>query len=559
MVLLAKRKPKIEEKFGLIPLGSVRTRFAPSPTGFLHIGSVRTALFNYLFAKKHQGSFVLRIEDTDEKRSKDEFEKDIIENLIWLGIEWDEGPIATAQTQNSKGKAQNCIGNYGPYRQSERKEIYKNYFEKLLKEGKAYYCFCSQEELEARRQYQESIGIAPRYDGKCANLSSKEVEKNLSEGKKAVIRLKVPEKKVQINDMIRGLVEFDTSLTGDFVIAKDLLTPVFHFSVVADDFEMKISHVIRGEEHLSNTPKHIIIQEALGFPTPIYAHLPLILAPDKSKLSKRHGSVAVSEYRKEGYLPEAIINMLAFLGWNPGTEQEIYFLPALVKDFSIEKVQKGGAVFDINRLNYLNGFYIRQKSIDKLTELCIPYLIEANLIKPLFEEQERFPNFIGYFGKEIVQKYQISETKEKISFDYLAKIVLIYKERLKKLSEIIELTDFFFKGKLIYDKNLLKWKEMESKEIIQSLDKLIEILSKIKNGNWKKEFLEKILTTEAEEWGTVSRAQPLKAGLGLRDRGKLLWPLRVALTGKKASAGPFEIAEILGKEKTLSRLQQAKE
>jgi glutamyl-tRNA synthetase len=274
----------LEEDFKFIKPGEVRTRFAPSPTGFLHIGSARTALFNYLFAKKNQGSFILRIEDTDKERSKPEFEKDIFENLKWLGIEWD----------------------YGPYRQSERGEIYKKYLEKLLAEGKAYYCFCSEEELEAERQYQMSIGQPPRYSGKCANLTKEEVEKYLAEGKKFVIRFKVESKKVEFEDLIRGKIEFDSSLIGDIIIAKPDsggYTPLYNFGVVVDDFEMKISHVIRGEEHISNTPKQILIQEALGFPQPKYAHLPLILGPDRSKLSKRHGAVSVAQYRKLGYLP----------------------------------------------------------------------------------------------------------------------------------------------------------------------------------------------------------------------------------------------------------------
>ena len=274
-----------------------------------------------------------------------------------------------------------------------------------------------------------------------------------------------------------------------------------------DDFEMKISHVIRGEDHIPNTPKQILLQEALDFPQPKYAHLPLILGPDKSKLSKRHGAVAIADYRKDGYLPETLVNFMAFLGWNPDTEREIFALPSLVKEFSLNKVQKSGAVFNVKRLDYLNGFYIRKKSLNRLTELCQPYLPEAD--------------------------------KEE-----LKKVVAIYQERLKKLSEIRELADFFFKDKLQYDKKLLRWKEMEDKEVSQSLDKLENILSKIDRQDFNKESLEKLLMPEAEKIG---------------DRGKLLWPLRAALSGKKASAPPFEIAEILGKEKTLDRIKQARE
>jgi len=596
----------LEEEFKFIKPGEVRTRFAPSPTGFLHIGSARTALFNYLFAKKNQGSFILRIEDTDRERSKTEFEEDILENLKWLGIEWNEGPIAYAQNQKlapyrtegsgagskipegkpsasyGAGKNQKYIGDYGPYRQSERGEIYKKYLEKLLKEGKAYYCFCSEEELEAQRQYQMSIGEAPRYSGKCANLTKEEIKKCLAEEKKFVIRFKVEAKKIEFEDLIRGKIEFDTGLIGDFVIAKQesgglprtkisgdsnfsssnkknlvrgRFTPLYNFGVVVDDFEMQISHVIRGEEHISNTPKQILIQEALGFPQLKYAHLPLILAPDRSKLSKRHGAVSAAQYRKLGYLPEALVNFIVFLGWNPGEEREIYSMASLIKEFSLERVQKGGAIFNIQRLDFLNGFYVRQKSIERLTELCLPYLIESGLIE---EKNDPEPLKLPLEEK---RQFKIKESGEEISFETLKNIVSLYQERLKKLSEISELTDFFFKEKLEYNRGLLKWREMTDREIKQSLDKSFKILHKIKEGEFTKGNLEKILMPEAEKFGqeiSKKRGLPAEALAKAGDRGYLLWPLRVALTGKEASAGPFEIAEILGREKTLKRIREAK-
>jgi nondiscriminating glutamyl-tRNA synthetase len=533
-----------EMKFKFIKPGEIRTRFAPSPTGFLHLGSARTALFNYLFAKKYQGSFILRIEDTDVERSKPEFEKDVLENLRWLGIEWNEGPRTEAGLSAGQDR---YFGDYGPYRQSERKQIYQKYLEKLLNEGKAYYCFCSEEELEAQRQYQMSIGEAPRYSGKCANLSKEEVKKCLAEGKKSVIRFKVEAKKVEFEDLIRGKIEFDASLLGDFVIAKDLVTPLYNFGVVVDDFEMRISYIIRGEEHISNTPKQILIQEALNISQPKYAHLPLILGPDRSKLSKRHGAVSVALYRKSGYLAEALINFMAFLGWNPGTEREIYSLASLIKEFSIERIQKGGAVFNIKRLDFLNGFYIRQKSIERLTELIIPYWIKAGLIKGRGNPE---PEPLKLPLEEKAQ-FIIKETGEEISLEILKKIVSLYQERLKKLSEIVELTDFFFKEKFEYKKELLKWKDMGDKEIRQSLDKLLKMLYKIKEGEFTKENLEKILLPESEKF-TREIKKPME------DRGYFLWPLRVALTGKETSAGPFEIAEILGRERVLKRIEEAK-
>jgi len=359
----------MEEEFKLEKPGEVRVRIAPAPTGRLHIGTARTALFNYLFAKKNQGSFILRIEDTDPKRSKSEFEKNIMENLRWLGIEWNEGPDAE--------------GDYGPYKQSQRREIYVKYLKKLLAQGDAYYCFCTKEELEVEREYQLSIGQPPKYSGKCVNLPKEVVKKHLAEGKPSVIRFKTPLKKVEFDDSVRGHLEFDASLIGDMVIAKNLNYPLYNFTCAIDDYEMRISHVIRGEDHLSNTPKQILIQRVLGFSQPKYAHLPLILGPDRAKLSKRHGAISISEYKKQGFLPEAMINFIAFLGWHPGTERYIYSLPALIKEFSLERVQKSGAVFNLKRLDFLNGFYIRGKSIEKLAELCLPYLINAGLIEKI--------------------------------------------------------------------------------------------------------------------------------------------------------------------------------
>lgn len=511
----------------------IRVRIAPSPTGSLHIGTARTALFNYLFAKKNQGSFILRIEDTDLERSDPAFEKDIIDNLKWLGIEWVEGP--------------DIEGKYGPYRQSERIESYTKYLKKLLAENKAYYCFCPEEELEAHRQYLMSVGQALVYSEKCRDLPENEVKKLLSQGKSAIIRFKVSSKKITFNDLIRNDLEFDGSLIGDISLAKNLTTPLYNFAVVIDDFEMEITHVIRGEDHISNTPKQILIQEALGFPRPQYAHLPLILGPDRSKLSKRHAAVSIAEYRKEGYLAETMVNFMSFLGWNPGEEREIYQMRALIKEFSLERVQKGGAVFNLKRLDFLNGFYIRQKPIEKITKLCVPYLIKAGFIEKSKNDK---PGSNPSKNQETLKlpfkeaKFKIRETEEIINVETLQNIVLLYQERLKKLSEISELTDFFFKNKLKYDKELLIWKEMSDKDAKDSLDKLKKILDKIREGDWTRENLKNILMSETEK---------------MENRGYVLWPFRVALTGKKSSAPPFEIAEILGKDKTLKRIKKAKE
>jgi len=522
----------------LIKPGEVRVRIAPSPTGFLHIGTARAALFNFLFAKKYQGVFIIRIEDTDPERSKPEFEKNILDSLSWLGMSWEEGPIVG--------------GNYGPYRQSERSDIYAKYTKKLLDEGKAYHCFCSKKDLEAHRQYLLSIGQPPRYSGKCANLPKEEVQKRLDKDENSVIRFRVTPKEVEWDDMVRGKVKFDTSLMGDIVVARNLTSPLYNYAVVIDDFEMQISHVVRGEDHIPNTPKQILLYEAFGVPAPKFAHLPLILGPDRAKLSKRHGAVSIAQYQKMGYLPGALVNFMAFLGWNPGTKREIYSLRSLIKEFSMERVQKGGAVFNIKRLDFLNGFYIRQKPPEVLTSLCIPYLITAGFIEKIGnnpgnpEETEK----LGLF-KEEKATFKIKEIGDEISFAALQKIVSLYQERLKKLSEISELTDFFFKDKIEYDKGLLAWKEMTDKEVRLALDRLKRLLSRIKDKDWTKENLENQLLPEAENF-----AKKIKRSI--ENRGYLLWPLRVALTGKEASAGPFEIAEILGKERTLKRIKEAR-
>jgi len=448
----------------------IRTRFAPSPTGLFHIGSARTALFNYLFTKKNKGIFVIRIEDTDLKRSDKKYEKDILDNLKWLGLEWNEGP----------------------FYQSERTEIYKKYIKKLLDSGHAFYCDHTLEELEKEKKGQIKRKEAPRH---ICNRKGK--------AKKGIIRFSCPDKKVVFNDLIREKLEFDGNLFGDISIAKDENTPLYNLAVVIDDAEMKISHVIRGEDHIPNTPKQILIYEALGFDLPQFAHLPLILGSDKSKMSKRHGNVSVKQYRKEGYLPEAMINFMVLLGWNPGTEKEIFSLEELVEEFSLERVHKGGAIFNVQRLDWINGQYIRQISLDELTKKCLPFL------------------------------------SENTDFEYAKKIVSLEKERIKKLSEICEITKFFFENELKYDSELLIWKKMSLKEVGKNLKILEEILLKIDDFDQKS--LEREIAPLRDKYGT----------------GELLWPLRVALSGQKASPGPFEIMEILGKEKTLQRIKEA--
>lgn len=516
----------------------VRVRYAPSPTGPLHIGGARTALFDFLFARKHQGALLLRIEDTDPKRSQKKWEKNILDSLKWLGIVWDEGPMIEdhkPKISTLKEKIhQRYIGDYGPYRQSEREEVYKKYIQKLFDQGYLYWCFCKKEELEAQKDEQLSRGEPPHYTNRCRTLIPLEIEKFKKENRKGVLRFKVPSKLVNFKDAIRGKIEVDTSLWGDIVVAKSFKEPLYNLACVIDDFEMQITHVIRGEDHLSNTPKQILIQEALGFPKVKYAHLPLILGPDKSKLSKRHGAVSIEEYKTQGYLPEAMVNFMVFLGWNPDTNEEIFSLEELTQRFSLERVQKSGAIFNLRKLDWLNGWYLRQKSLSPLVELCLPYFIKAGFLTPVLKKKERSP--------KRVQEFIIQKTKEKVTFEWIERVVFLFQERLKKISEISELSDFFFKKSLDFDSGLLIWKEAKAGETKRNLKRALEILENISKEDWTRDKIKEELERELEK-------EP--------DKGYYLWPLRVALTGKKASPPPFDIAKILGREKCLWRVKEA--
>jgi len=513
----------------------IRTRFAPSPTGFLHIGSLRTALYTYLFAKQSGGQFILRLEDTDLERLVEGAAEAIYNGLKWAGLNYDEGP--------------DVGGPFGPYVQSKRLDLYKKYANELIKNGNAYYCFCSDETLEQMRQEQIAKKQAPKYDRRCLKLRDEEVKQKLTANEPRVIRMKIPEKRIiEFTDIVRGKVAYNTNELDDQVLLKSDGYPTYHLAVVVDDHLMQISHVTRTEEWLPSTPKHILLYEYFGWEAPAWAHLPLLLNPDKTKMSKRKGDVMVGDYIKKGYLPEAMINFLAFLGWNPGlpaealakagTEKEIYSMQELLKDFSLEKVHKAGAIFNIEKLNWYNQYYMRQIPLDKLTELCIPYLIENDLIVPKFDHSFDIAAMKGPFT---VKDFETCLTKEKISFDYIKKAVALEQERSKTLSEIGESVKFFFEEPQ-YDKSLLFWKDTSEEEIKKSLQTLQKIISDITEKKFKKENLQEIIMPEAEK---------------LSNRGIMLWPLRAALSGQKASPGPFEIAEVLGKEKTFERISFA--
>lgn len=469
--------------------GEVRVRLAPSPTGPLHLGTARTGLFNWLFARQNGGKFLLRIEDTDKERSEKKYEEGIIEGLSWLGINWDEGP----------GNG-NAIGDYGPYRQSERIQIYKKYLERLLDEKKAYFCYCTKDELEAQRQAMIAEGLPPKYNGHCRNLGS-------ANGRDPqVIRFLTPETSVNFQDMIRGKVVFDAGLLGDIVIAKDLETPLYNFAAVVDDYEMKISHVIRGEDHLSNTPKQILLQSSLGFEIPQYGHLPLILDSNRAKLSKRYAETSLLSYRDKGYLPQAMVNFLALLGWHPSDNKEVFTSSELIEVFKIERVQKAGAIFDHDKLDWLNSEHIKLLETKNL----------ALRIKP-----------------------QILAKGFDFDLDFVSKILETEKTRMKTLNDFLDFSGFFFELK-DYEVKLLKWSDMALPDVKIILEKVYENLKEVRGG-FDFGSIKEILQNLAAEFG----------------KGQVFWPIRVALSGKSVSPDPILIASILGKEETLRRIKLA--
>ena len=497
----------------------IRTRFAPSPTGYLHVGSLRTAFYNYLFAKHNNGDFILRIEDTDRSRYVEGSIENLVKILDFMGLQYFEGIV----TENDEKISQK--GGFGPYMQSERLEIYKKYIDELIKNDYAYYCFCCQERLDEMRKRQQAQKLAPMYDGRCRGLDKDEVRKLLDKKTPYVVRLKVPNDGfTEFNDLVYGTIKIGNKTIDDQVIMKSDGFPTYHLANVVDDHLMEISHVIRGEEWLPSTPKHIILYKAFGWDMPEFAHLPLLLNSDKSKLSKRQGDVAVEDFLNQGYLPEALLNFVLLLGWNPKTEEEIFSFEEMIKRFDLSGVNKAGSIFNTEKLDWINGAYIRKMDLDELTKLCMPYLIEAKLI----EKKDT--------------RYKIQDTNEIVDFDYLKKVVALEQERMKKLSEIRESARFIFVEKLEYEKDLLIWKKMSLDEVKKNLKLTYQELEKIDEKDWIKDSLEKVLRNLMEREGIKT--------------GELLWPLRVALTGLKGSPGPFEVGEILGKEKVLERIRE---
>jgi glutamyl-tRNA synthetase len=462
----------------------IRVRYAPSPTGYVHIGNLRTALYNYLFARNTGGKFILRIEDTDQARKVEGAVDNIINTLVWAGLDYDEGPF--------KG------GDYGPYYQSQRLDIYKEHVNMLLENKKAYLCFCTSERLTALREEQQRQKLnQTKYDKHCLNLSENEINQKLNEN--------IP---IRFRDFIRGEVEFASEIIDDQVLVKSDGFPTYHLANVVDDHLMKVTHVIRGEEWLPSAPKHVLLYEAFGWETPVFAHLPLLLNPDRSKLSKRQGDVAVEDYRNKGYLKEALINFIALLGWTAGDDREIYSLQDLIKSFSLDRVNKSGAVFDIEKLNWLNAEHLRSKPDDELISMLRDSLN--------------------------ISKYGPGE----FSDIFLLKVITAMKERVSFVNEFHEKGFYFFEEPVNYEESAVKKRWKPESPVI--LNKFAEVLEKT-NISGKSDY-ESALKETAEE---------MKTGTG-----NVIHPLRLAVSGVSGGPGVYDILDIIGKEQTIKRINK---
>jgi glutamyl-tRNA synthetase len=476
---------------------NIRVRFAPSPTGYLHVGGLRTALYNFLFARKNNGTFILRIEDTDRNRYVEGAVEQLMKSLQWAGLEYDEGP--------DKG------GNCGPYMQSQRLPIYMEHAKQLVEKGNAYYCFCTPDRLKALREEQEKQKLPQaKYDKHCLHLSKDEIENKLNSGTPFVIRLNVrSDQKISFDDIVRDHVEFDSNNVDDQVLIKSDGFPTYHLANVVDDHLMGISHVIRGEEWLSSTPKHILLYNAFDWEIPKFAHLPLLLNPDKSKLSKRQGDVAVEDYRDKGFLKDALVNFVALLGWNAGDDQEFYYLDGLINKFSLERVNKSGAVFDLQKLNWLNAEHLR-----KLSDAHLLPLLKNEL------QQSEFSNL-------------------DLTDEYLLNVIASMKERVSFIKEFISICRYFYTAPVEYElKSVEKnWKPETPDQMRKLSEKFSSLIS------FAKEDCENALAAVAEE---------LNVG-----KGKLIHPLRLAVSGQSTGPGVFDILVILGKDEVLRRINTA--
>lgn len=484
-------------------MSEIRVRFAPSPTGYLHIGGLRTALYNYLFAKRNGGKFVLRIEDTDQTRFVEGAIENLIQSLEWAGVKYDEGVFIEDGHVVERGE-------FGPYVQSKRLPIYRKYVEELLEKGHAYYCFCSKDRLEAVREEQKIKGMVPKYDGFCRNIPLEDARKRVAAGEEHVVRLKLPyNRDIHFHDLVRGDIIINTNDIDDQVLLKSDGYPTYHMAVVVDDQLMGITHIVRGEEWLPSTPKHIYLYEAFGWEKPTYVHLPTVLNKERKKLSKRHGDVSVDDFRTKGYLPEGLVNYLALVGWSPEDNEEILSMEDMVERFSFERVSKTGGIFDKDKLDWVNGHYIRSKSVEEISTLSVPYLVEA-----------------GFIDNEFVKENE----------EWLNILIDTVREGMSTLSELPEKVDFIFKDEL----------QIEEAAYAEHLD----------NENAKvlmqaiKAELEKIDMIDMEYAKGFMKL--IQAATGIKGKN-LFMPVRVALTGSAHGPELVNVLYLLGKDRIISR------
>lgn len=478
----------------------VRVRYAPSPTGHLHIGNARTALFNYLFARSQGGKFIIRIEDTDQKRNVEGGEESQLRHLQWLGIDWDESIDKD--------------GGYGPYRQSERNDIYKKYYDELLEKNLAYKCYCTAEELEAEREAQIARSEMPRYSGKCSHLSKEEEDKLIAEGREPSIRFRVPKGEIiKFDDMVKGDISFETDGIGDFVIVKKDGTPTYNFAVAVDDHLMKMTHVLRGEDHISNTPKQIMIFHAFGWDVPLFGHMTLIVNENRKKLSKRDESIIqfIEQYKNLGYLPEALFNFIALLGWSPVGEEELFTKEQFIDIFDVNRLSKSPALFDMHKLKWVNNQYVKALDLDQVVALTLPHLQKAGKVSEQLTEEEN---------------------------TWVRKLISLYHEQLSYGAEIVELTELFFKEQIEYNQ--------EAKEVLAE-EQVPEVMASFAGQ------LEQLESFTPDEIKAAIKAVQKETG---HKGKKLFMPIRVAVTGQTHGPELPQSIELLGKETVLNRIKQ---
>ncbi len=476
-----------------------RVRFAPSPTGYLHVGGARTALFNWLFARRTGGAFILRIEDTDQERSSAEMIGGIVEGLRWLGLDWDEGPEVG--------------GPHAPYFQSQRLDRYRAMAERLVAEGRAYYCYCRPEVLKAKRDAAQAAGSAWKYDRTCNRLAPESIAELEAVAAPRAIRFKVGEGQMRFVDLIHGPIDFDLANVEDFVVLRSDHHPTYHLSVVVDDIDMEVTHVVRGDDHISNTPKQLLLYQAFGVGAPEFGHVPLIMGSDKKRLSKRHGATSVIEYQRAGYVPEAMVNFLALLGWSPGNDQELFSRAELVEVFSLEGISGGNAVFNAEKLDWCNGQHIGRLTAEDLAERLEPTLREAGLWRDDLKDGRR---------------------------GWLLRVIELLKPRARRLGDFVEQGRFFLEDALEYDSKAVA-KHLSAQGIDAHLAALRQTLKEV--DPFEQGEIEHVVRGLAE-------ARGIKAAL-------LIHATRVGLTGRAASPGLFEVMELLGRDRSLPRLEAA--